>query len=210
MVKSKRPACARASRTGQATPPFSPTPSPTPSSTPTDSPRTRGRTRSISALTWKGSNRPPLRFILGGNMTQKAALIRVLLKQKSSLLMPGVYDALSAKLAARANFEVIFTTGYSLSATLLGEPDFGLLTQTEMLAAARRICAVVGQPVIVDADTGYGNAINVIRTVKELIRAGAAGLFLEDQVWPKRCGHMKGKQVIPLEEQMKKLEAALA
>ena len=142
-------------------------------------------------------------------MTQKAALIRVLLKQKSSLLMPGVYDALSAKLAARANFEVIFTTGYSLSATLLGEPDFGLLTQTEMLAAAQRICGVVEQPVIVDADTGYGNAINVIRTVKELIRAGAAGLFLEDQVWPKRCGHMKGKAVIPLEEQLKKLTAAL-
>ena len=142
-------------------------------------------------------------------MTQKAALIRALLKQKSSLLMPGVYDALSAKLAARADFEVIFTTGYSLSATLLGEPDFGLLTQTEMLAAAQRICGVVEQPVIVDADTGYGNAINVIRTVKELIRAGAAGLFLEDQVWPKRCGHMKGKAVIPLEEQLKKLTAAL-
>jgi len=142
-------------------------------------------------------------------MTQKAALIRALLKQKSSLLMPGVYDALSAKLAARADFEVIFTTGYSLSATLLGEPDFGLLTQTEMLAAAQRICGVVEQPVIVDADTGYGNAINVIRTVKELIRAGAAGLFLEDQAWPKRCGHMKGKAVIPLEEQLKKLTAAL-
>lgn len=142
-------------------------------------------------------------------MTEKAALIRALLKQKSSLLMPGVYDALSAKLAARAGFEVIFTTGYSLSATLLGEPDFGLLTQTEMLAAAQRICAVVDQPVIVDADTGYGNAINVIRTVRELVRAGAAGLFLEDQVWPKRCGHMKGKAVIPLEEHLKKLTAAL-
>src|SRR3990167_4241660 len=143
-------------------------------------------------------------------MTQKAALIRALLKQKSSLLMPGVYDALSAKLAARADFEVIFTTGYSLSATLLGEPDFGLLTQTEMLAAAQRICTVVDQPVIVDADTGYGNAINVIRTVKELVRVGAAGMFLEDQVWPKRCGHMKGKQVIPSEEQMKKIKAARA
>lgn len=142
-------------------------------------------------------------------MTEKAARIRALLKQKSSLLMPGVYDALSAKLAARAGFEVIFTTGYSISATLLGEPDFGLLTQTEMLAAAQRICAVVDQPVIVDADTGYGNAINVIRTVRELVRADAAGLFLEDQVWPKRCGHMRGKAVIPLEEHLKKLTAAL-
>ncbi len=139
----------------------------------------------------------------------KAGDIRRLLKEKGQLIMPGIYDAVSAKLAARAGFEVIFITGYSLSATLLGEPDFGLLTQTEMLSAARRICAVVETPVIVDADTGYGNAINVIRTVKELIRAGAAGLFLEDQVWPKRCGHMKGKQVIPLDEHLKKLAAAM-
>jgi methylisocitrate lyase len=139
----------------------------------------------------------------------KADLIRQSLAQKGVLVMPGVYDALSAKIAARAGFEVIFITGYSLSATLLGEPDFGLLTQTEMLAAAQRICSVVHAPVIVDADTGYGNAINVIRTVKELIRVGAAGMFLEDQVWPKRCGHMRGKQVIPLEEQLKKLRAAV-
>jgi methylisocitrate lyase len=123
--------------------------------------------------------------------------------------MPGVYDALSAKIAARSGFEVIFITGYSLSATLLGEPDFGLLTQTEVIAAAQRICSVVETPVIVDADTGYGNAINVIRTVRDLIGAGAAGMFLEDQVWPKRCGHMKGKQVIPLDEQLKKLKAAV-
>lgn len=139
----------------------------------------------------------------------KAELIRQTLKRKGVLLMPGVYDALSAKIAARAGFEVIFITGYSLSATLLGEPDFGLLTQTEMLSAARRICSAVEPPVIVDADTGYGNAINVVRTVKELVRAGAGGLFLEDQVWPKRCGHMKGKQVIPLVEQLRKLTAAI-
>ncbi len=123
--------------------------------------------------------------------------------------MPGVYDAVSAKIAARSGFEVIFITGYSLSATLLGEPDFGILTQTEMLAAAQRICPLVESPVIVDADTGYGNAINVTRTVVELIRVGASGMFLEDQVWPKRCGHMKGKQVIALDEQIKKLRAAL-
>jgi len=139
----------------------------------------------------------------------QAERIRHLLKEKGVLVMPGVYDALSAKMAARAGFDVIFITGYSLSATLLGEPDFGILTQTEMLAAAQRICSVVSAPVIVDADTGYGNAINVIRTVKELIRAGAAGMFLEDQVWPKRCGHMKGKQVIPLDEQLKKLGAVI-
>lgn len=140
----------------------------------------------------------------------KAQRIREFLSAKRSLVMPGVYDALSAKIASRAGFEVIFITGYSLSATLLGEPDFGLLTQTEMLSATQRICSVVETPIIVDADTGYGNALNVIRTVKELIRAGAAGMFMEDQVWPKRCGHMKGKQVIPLEEQLKKLQAAIS
>ena len=140
---------------------------------------------------------------------EKAKLVRRYLTEKGQLVMPGVFDALSAKIAARAGFEVIFITGYSLSATLLGEPDFGLLTQTEVVTAAQRICSVVDTPVIVDADTGYGNAINVIRTVHDLIRAGAAGMFLEDQIWPKRCGHMKGKQVIPLDEQLKKLRAAI-
>src|SRR5262247_951018 len=139
----------------------------------------------------------------------KGNLVRGALAKHGQLIMPGVYDALSAKIAARAGFEVIFITGYSLSATLLGEPDFGLLTQTEVVSAAQRICSVVDTPVIVDADTGYGNAVNVIRTVQDLIRAGAAGMFLEDQVWPKRCGHMRGKQVIPLDEQVKKLRAAV-
>jgi 2,3-dimethylmalate lyase len=139
----------------------------------------------------------------------KGELIQRALTAHGQLVMPGVYDALSAKIAARAGFEVIFITGYSLSATLLGEPDFGLLTQTEVVAAAQRICSVVETPVIVDADTGYGNAINVMRTVHDLIRSGAAGMFLEDQVWPKRCGHMKGKQVISLDEQLKKLKAAI-
>jgi 2-methylisocitrate lyase-like PEP mutase family enzyme len=140
---------------------------------------------------------------------EKAKLVRRYLSEKGQLVMPGVFDALSAKIAARAGFEVIFVTGYSLSATLLGEPDFGLLTQTEVVTAAQRICSVVDTPVVVDADTGYGNAINVIRTVHDLIRAGAAGIFLEDQIWPKRCGHMKGKQVISLDEQLKKLRAAI-
>jgi PEP phosphonomutase and related enzymes len=139
----------------------------------------------------------------------KAELIRRSLKTTGQLIMPGVYDALSAQIATRAGFEVIFISGYSLAATMLGEPDFGILTQTEMLSAAQRICSVTDLPVIVDADTGYGNAINVIRTVNELIRIGAGGMFIEDQVWPKRCGHMKGKQVIPLEEQLKKLQAAI-
>jgi 2-methylisocitrate lyase-like PEP mutase family enzyme len=140
---------------------------------------------------------------------EKAKLVRDALARHGQLIMPGVYDALSAKIATRSGFEVIFITGYSLSATLLGEPDFGVLTQTEVVSAAQRVCSVVDTPVIVDADTGYGNAINVIRTVEDLLRAGAAGMFLEDQVWPKRCGHMKGKQVIALDEQLKKLRAAV-
>jgi 2-methylisocitrate lyase-like PEP mutase family enzyme len=139
----------------------------------------------------------------------KAQKIREVLKAKGVLVMPGVYDCLSAKIASRAGFDVIFITGYSVSATYLGEPDFCLLSQTDLLSASQRICSVTDLPVIVDADTGYGNAINTIRTVKELMRGGAAGMFLEDQIWPKRCGHMKGKQVIPLEEYLKKLKAAV-
>jgi methylisocitrate lyase len=140
----------------------------------------------------------------------KPITVQQALANHGQLVMPGVYDALSAKIAARSGFEVIFITGYSLSASLLAQPDFGLITQTEVIEAARRICAVAGIPVIVDADTGYGNAVNVMRTVDDLLRAGAAGMFLEDQVWPKRCGHMKGKQVIALDEYLKKLQAAIA
>src|SRR5437868_1793971 len=139
----------------------------------------------------------------------KAKLIRSSLSDLGQLIMPGVYDALSAKIASRAGFEVIFVTGYSLSATILGEPDFGLLTQTEVVDATQRICSVVETPVIVDADTGYGNAINVIRTVEDLLRVGAAGMFLEDQIWPKRCGHMKGKRVVSGDEHVQKIRAAV-
>jgi 2-methylisocitrate lyase-like PEP mutase family enzyme len=135
--------------------------------------------------------------------------VKKILAEQGTLVMPGVYDPLSAKIAERAGFSVMFTTGYGISATLLGEPDFGLLTQTEMLSTAYRICGAVHTPILVDSDTGYGNAMNVARTVKELLRAGARGMFLEDQVWPKRCGHMAGKQVIPLDEYLKKLGAAI-
>jgi methylisocitrate lyase len=125
------------------------------------------------------------------------------------LPLPGVFDALSAVLAVRAGFRAVFVSGYALSATRLARPDVGLVTQTEMLEAARRVCAAVDVPVVVDADTGYGDATNVERTVGELVQAGAAGCFLEDQVWPKRCGHMEGKQVVALEEYLEKLAAAL-
>ena len=135
--------------------------------------------------------------------------IAALLDDPAPLALPGVWDALSAVLAARAGFRVVFVSGYCLSATRLARPDFGLVTQTEVLDAARRVLAASPVPVLVDADTGYGNAFNVERTVAELIDAGAAGCFLEDQVWPKRCGHMEGKQVVPLAEYLEKLRTAL-
>jgi 2-methylisocitrate lyase-like PEP mutase family enzyme len=125
-----------------------------------------------------------------------------------TVLMPGVYDALTARIAARVGFDVVFISGYSVSAVRLGEPDFGFLTQTEMVEAARSVCRVSSAPVIVDADTGYGNPLNVIRTVEELQDAGAAGLFLEDQVWPKKCGHFEGKQVVATEDHAAKIRAA--
>jgi 2,3-dimethylmalate lyase len=125
-----------------------------------------------------------------------------------TVLMPGLYDALSARIAARIGFEVVFISGYSVSAVRLGEPDFGFISQTEVVETARSVCRVSQAPVIVDADTGYGNALNVIRTVRDLQDAGAAGVFLEDQVWPKKCGHFEGKQVVPVEEHAAKIRAA--
>ncbi len=140
-----------------------------------------------------------------------APLTRVhrVLEDSGSLVFPGVYDALSAKIAERVGFSLAFVSGYAVSATHLGEPDMGLLTQTEVIDRARRICRSVSIPIIVDADTGYGNPLNVIRTVTELIDAGAAGCFLEDQVWPKKCGHMRGKKVVAREEYLEKIKAAV-
>jgi 2-methylisocitrate lyase-like PEP mutase family enzyme len=125
-----------------------------------------------------------------------------------TVLMPGVYDALTARLAARVGFEVVFISGYSVSAARLGEPDFGFLTGSEMAEAARSVCRVSQAPVIVDADTGYGNPLNVMRTVRDFQDAGAAGVFLEDQVWPKKCGHMAGKRVVDVDEHTAKIRAA--
>ncbi|TFH26869.1 MAG: oxaloacetate decarboxylase [Myxococcales bacterium] len=138
-----------------------------------------------------------------------AGRVRQLLGEDRPLVLGGVYDGLSVRLADRAGFEVLFIGGFSVAATMLGEPDFGYLTQTEMSETARRICRLTDRPVLVDADTGYGNALNVQRTVELLHAAGAAGLFLEDQVWPKRCGHMKGKQVVERADWLRKLRAVL-
>jgi carboxyvinyl-carboxyphosphonate phosphorylmutase len=126
------------------------------------------------------------------------------------VLAPGAYDALSARLVEQAGFDVVYMTGFGSAAGLLGRPDVGLLTATEMVDNARRIVAAVDIPVIADADTGYGNPINVIRTVQDYERAGIAGIHIEDQVMPKRCGHMSGKQVIDQEEFVAKIEAAVA
>jgi 2-methylisocitrate lyase-like PEP mutase family enzyme len=127
-----------------------------------------------------------------------------------AVLMPGVWDAISARLASDAGFQVLFLSGYATSASLLGLPDFGYLTQPEMAEVARRVCRTVGGcAVVVDGDTGGGNALNTIRTVELFETAGAAGIFLEDQIWPKKCGHMAGKRVVPREEWLGKLQAAL-
>ena len=136
--------------------------------------------------------------------------LRELLAGETPVLAPGAYDGLSARLIEQAGFDVVYMTGFGTAASLLGRPDVGLLGLSEMVDNARRITAAVGVPVIADADTGYGNAINVIRTVQEYERAGLAGLHIEDQVMPKRCGHMSGKSVIPAGEMVAKLEAAVA
>jgi 2,3-dimethylmalate lyase len=125
------------------------------------------------------------------------------------IVMPGVFDALSARIAQHVRFDAMFQTGYGSSASLLGMPDFGFLNAGETVDNARRIIRAVDLPVIVDADTGYGNPLSVWRLVRDLESMGAAGIFLEDQVWPKRCGHMQGKSIIPTNDYMLKLEAAL-
>ncbi len=136
--------------------------------------------------------------------------LRTRLASGQSILMPGVWDALSARMVLQAGFSTAFVSGFAVAGTLLGKPDVGYLTQTEMVEVARR--AKVGAPeltLVVDADTGYGNAANVVRTIELWESAGASGLFLEDQVWPKRCGHMAGKEVVERSEWLAKLRAAV-
>ncbi len=138
-----------------------------------------------------------------------AQRIRDLLARREPIVMGGFHDGVSARLVEKAGFPVAFMGGYALAASLLGEPDIGLLTQGEMADAARRLCRLVSMPVLVDADTGYGGIPNVVRTAELYARAGVAGLFLEDQVWPKRCGHMLGKTVVDRAEWLAKLRAVL-
>ncbi len=137
------------------------------------------------------------------------AALRRLLDGPDPIPLPGCYDALGARLIEQAGFDAAYMTGFGTAASLLGRPDIGLLGMSEMVDNARRITAAVDLPVVADADTGYGNPINVIRTVQAYERAGVAGLHLEDQVLPKRCGHMDGKVVVPTEEMEAKIRAAV-
>src|SRR5256884_1173042 len=138
------------------------------------------------------------------------ARLRELLVQRGLLVAPGAYDALSARLIAQAGFQAVYMTGFGTAASVLGQPDVGLLTMSEMVSRAAALAAVTGDvPLIADADTGYGNPINVRRTIREYERAGVAALHIEDQVWPKKCGHMEGKQVIPMQEMVQKIHAAV-
>jgi carboxyvinyl-carboxyphosphonate phosphorylmutase len=135
--------------------------------------------------------------------------LRELLARPEPLLAPGAYDALSARLVEQAGFDAVYMTGFGTTASLIGRPDVGLLTGAEMVDNARRIVAAVDVPVIADADTGYGNAINVVRTVQLYEQAGVAGIQLEDQVMPKKCGHMSGKALIGTDEMVGKIRAAV-
>ena len=135
--------------------------------------------------------------------------LRSVLKSNKPLVIPGVYDAIGAKIVEKVGFNAMFQTGYGTSATLFGMPDYGFIGAAETVDNARRICSAVSAPVIVDSDTGYGNALSVWKLVKELESAGASGIFLEDQRWPKRCGHMQGKEVVSQEEYTEKLGAAI-
>jgi 2-methylisocitrate lyase-like PEP mutase family enzyme len=138
----------------------------------------------------------------------RASLRRRLL-DATPIVAPGAYDALSARLIESVGFDVVYVTGFGSAASLLGRPDIGLLGLGEMVDQVRRVVGAVDVPVVADADTGYGNAINVIRTVQEYERAGVAALHLEDQVLPKRCGHMEGKAVVTCAEMVGKIHAAV-
>ena len=147
-----------------------------------------------------------------GRLTRRPggpARLRELLDSGETVIAPGAFDPLAARLVEEAGFPAVYMTGFGTSAALLGRPDVGLLTMTEMADSAGRIAACVDIPLIADADTGYGNPLNVIRTVGAYEAAGVAGLHIEDQVAPKKCGHMEGKQVIGADEMAQKVRAAV-
>ncbi|MFC1670146.1 oxaloacetate decarboxylase [Spirochaetota bacterium] len=140
---------------------------------------------------------------------KKTTRLRQLIEDKKILAMPGAYDAISAKIIEKAGFDALQVTGFGLAAALQGKPDIGIISMGDMLYATRNIAQSVNIPVMADGDTGFGNEINVYHTVKSFEEAGAAGINLEDQVFPKRCGHMEGKQVVTMEEMARKIKAAV-
>jgi methylisocitrate lyase len=135
--------------------------------------------------------------------------LRQLLARPEILVIPGIYDCLGAKLAEQSGFEVAATSGFGIAASTLGLPDYGFMTATEVLSSVSKIAQSVNIPIIADMDTGYGNALNVMRTVKDAAQAGLAGVILEDQEFPKKCGHFEGKRVIPTIEHVTKIKAAV-
>jgi 2-methylisocitrate lyase-like PEP mutase family enzyme len=141
-------------------------------------------------------------------MTQRRRF-RALLQQNGMIVAPGAYDGITAKLIEQAGFAAVYMTGAGTAASL-GYPDFGLVTMSEMVGNAGRIAAAVEVPVVADADTGYGNELNAFRTVREFEGCGVAGIHIEDQIFPKRCGHLEGKEIIPREDYLAKIRAAVA
>jgi len=138
-----------------------------------------------------------------------AARLRQLLRTEGMLVAPGAYDCITARAISHAGFKAVYMTGAGTAATL-GFPDFGLVTMSEMVGNARRIAAAVDLPVIADADTGYGNELNVYRTVREYETSGVAGIHIEDQGFPKKCGHLDDKEIVPREDWLAKIRAAAA
>ena len=139
----------------------------------------------------------------------KAAKLKERLNKKEIIVMPGCFDSLSAKLIEKEGLEIGFMSGFSVSSTRLGMPDTGLISFSEMADQVRNICNSTSIPIIFDGDTGYGNSVNVFRTVRGYADAGAAGVMIEDQKWPKKCGHTKGKEVVDLDEAKSRIKAAV-
>ena len=143
------------------------------------------------------------------NGTTPGKALRAMLEQPEIIVAPGCYDVLSARLVEQAGFKAAFMTGFGASGSILGQPDYGLMTFNEMVTVCANMTSVLGIPLIGDVDTGYGNPLNVYRTIREFERAGVAAVHIEDQVFPKRCGHMEKKAVIPVEEHVEKIKACM-